>query len=442
MPLTPPDFIHYPLGASHLPPVQDGYLYDVGGYGYPNDIFDAHEVRKMLELRKKYAPAADMMPPRDKPYAYPPTQRRRGPDAIHAPNGHPVLPPIRIPEHPDRQPKPVAPAAPAPPKEEKVAGGVATHLDYEMEQMIDFVAEMAKGMYALYTSQLRLADIDLSRSVQPNTPVSTQFRNYVSQILTATRLPSSTIMCALHYLAVRMTILSERGICTSTPGHLYHLLTVALMLASKFLDDNTFQNRSWAEVSHIAVTELNKHEMEWLADIHWDLHVDTSDPQGLFAWIKRWGAYKAKKVEMSLGALKLTPVDASLRMPYQPHKYTPPTPVYTPSYEPAYAMDSKQTTPLWQPWSASRALSPPSANPSGPTTPDWFGYPRSAAPWGNPALPPFSSLRSNAPSPYYAQVPHQYPAIWGHGTTCGCANCASRYESYSGPPLGMQPVMG
>ncbi|KAL8799816.1 MAG: hypothetical protein Q9182_005611 [Xanthomendoza sp. 2 TL-2023] len=169
---------------------------------------------------------------------------------------------------------------PAPPvKEEKATGGVATHLDYELDQMAEFVAEMGQGMYDLYESRICLADIDILRSVNPKASVAPAFRKYVLSVLSSTRLPSSTILLALHYLATRMNMLSLNGRYPTGRAQVYHMLTTALLLGSKFLDDNTFQNRSWSEVSNISVSELNTLELEWLVAIKWDLHVDHEDPR-------------------------------------------------------------------------------------------------------------------------------------------------------------------
>ncbi|KAL8639411.1 MAG: hypothetical protein Q9228_003556 [Teloschistes exilis] len=154
---------------------------------------------------------------------------------------------------------------PTPPEKEEIAtGGVAAHLDYEMEQMTEFVVEMAQGMYDLYESRICLADIDLIRSVNPKASVAPAFRTYVLQILSSTRLPSSTILLGLHYLATRMSLLSSKGRYPTDRRQIYIMLTTALLLGSKFLDDNTFQNRSWSEVSNIPVKELNEMELDWL----------------------------------------------------------------------------------------------------------------------------------------------------------------------------------
>ncbi|KAI2769945.1 hypothetical protein DTO012A8_5081 [Penicillium roqueforti] len=149
-----------------------------------------------------------------------------------------------------------------PRKEEKATGGVAAHLDYEMDRMSDFVAEMAQGI------------------IYPGSSVPPQFRKYVFQILSSTRLPSSTILLGLFYLASRMRLVSaKRAFTKADSSQVYRMLTVALLLGSKFLDDNTFQNKSWAEVSNIPVAELNHMELEWLFAFDWKIHDRIYDKQ-------------------------------------------------------------------------------------------------------------------------------------------------------------------
>ena len=375
-------------------------------------------------------------------------------DYMYGAIGAPILPPIRIPQDvmEKQQQRPAHTISNnvvrEQPKEEKVAGGVAAHLDYEMDQMIDFVAEAAQGLYDFFTQMIPLAEIDVAQSVQPTSAVTPEFRKYVSQILTSTRLPSSTIMLALHYLDTRMEMLQAQKVYTSSTGHLYHMLTIALMLASKFLDDNTFQNRSWAEVSHIPVTELNKQEREWLEAVAWKLPFDPNDPNGFASWITRWERYCAKKMSLSMEALKLTPVDP-VRGQYSVAKYGPQTPVYTPTCgesDFSSAMRDRMYQP-WQQWQPVRTLSPPSADPSFPNTPDWYkmGFNQHSMALSNRPLPPPQILPSNH-SPYYTGYPSQQYTLspWnGHGAGCGCGYCALSHERY---PLannyGVQTVMG
>jgi hypothetical protein len=337
------------------------------------------------------------------------------------------------------------------PKEEKSTGGVAAHLDYEMDQMSDFVAEMAQGMYALYTSKLALSDIDLIRSIYPGTTVTPQFRKYVLQILSSTRLPSSTILLGLYYLAARVRMLSAADIYTSGNSHLYRMLTISLILGSKFLDDNTFQNRSWAEVSNIPVAELNGLELEWLFGFDWKIHERIHDKQdGFMTWRAHWDTWRVKaSVRAHDSRVKLSPIDTGI----QRHHHRP---VQTPMLSPDGPIPPQYQSATWMS-AMSSDYSPPSAPHSGPNTPDYY----QAAPWpyGN-APPPYSRNWPAAPPPQYSHTlnrsqPPSYhhtpaysqpfsPPVWtGHGSSCGCPYCAKHQENYlPSMHFGIQPVAG
>lgn len=360
--------------------------------------------------------------------------------------GNIQLPPMdtTIPSHyrrqePARNQQPEQPA-----KEEKATGGVAAHLDYEMDRMSDFVAEMAQGMYDLYETNITLADIDLARSIYPGSSPSPQFRKYVFQILSSTRLPSSTILLGLFYLATRMRVLSARR----TPvvgGQVYRMLTVALILGSKFLDDNTFQNKSWAEVSSIPVAELNSMELEWLFAFDWKIHDRIYDKQdGFPSWRVHWDTWRAKAVAKE-SRQTLAPLETSNVFRTQAQNVS--KPLMSPEAEgpipPQYQRGSQIENSWLNP--AASEYSPPSALSSGPTTPDHY----SAGPWGyvNPPLPPQYLRGWNAPPQYLPHAaPRSHPpsyhhtpayglpfaqSLWtGHGSSCNCNYCAKHLEHY------------
>ncbi|KAL9000779.1 MAG: hypothetical protein Q9188_005590 [Gyalolechia gomerana] len=267
----------------------------------------------------------------------------------------PILPPIHVPERSrieSRQPRLGLGAPASSLKEEKPTGGVAVHLDYEMDQMAEYVAEMTQGMYDLYESCICLADIDILRSVNPKVLVASAFRKYVLQVLSSTRLPSSTILLGLHYLATRMTMLPSGGRYPPGNGQIYRMLTTALLLGSKFLDDNTFQNRSWSEVSNIPVSELNVLEVEWLVAIGWNLHVDPEDSHGFNLWRTHWQLWQARRLDMSIDSLKLTPLDANVQRRQQVSKIQrTPVSVYSPAYSERTcnsAGPNNHTIPRWR----------------------------------------------------------------------------------------------
>ena len=476
MPLTPPDYSSSYLSGAGLGS-QSGLL----PYTGHNGLTARYEpLRSCYEYTKRY-PHSSFATSYNKQ-----TTKSNGPSAVgllahtenvYGPIAAPILPPIRIPEPPtqennyaqennygqyQRQHGARANAEPQP-KYENTVGGVSAHLDYEMEQMSDFVAEMAQGMYDLYISRICLADIDIIRSVHPNTVVPPAFRKYVSQILSSTRLPSSTILLGLYYLATRMGMLSAKGRYSAGSGQVYRMLTTSLLLGSKFLDDNTFQNRSWSEVSNIPVAELNVLEIEWLLAIDWNMHVDPDDSHGFVLWRQHWVKWQAKKVEITLDSLKLTPLDGDIRTQRSASKQYPPPLMYprlnsdlTLRSSPIDRLQTQWQTPRYDQWSPHGSIderSPPSAPETGPNTPDWFGrmgafgqnyvtpaYSTRAVPPPAQVLPSSTQLGSYHAS--YAQ--HYTHSNWGgHGTGCGCMYCSPRHDRYfMTPGHGPQPVAG
>lgn len=402
------------------------------------------------------------------------------PVTAYAPANAPLLPPIQVPDrsrdgHQHPRSKRTQPAPP--PKDEKPVGGVSAHLDYEMEQMADFVSEMAQGMYDLYESRICLADIDIIRSVNPNALVPLAFRKYVVQVLSSTRLPRTTILLGLLYLSTRMTMLSASGRYTTGSGQVYRMLVTSLLLGSKFLDDNTFQNRSWSEVSNIPVAELNLLELEWLMAINWHMHVDIDDPQGFILWEKHWINWQVKvTLKTSMESLKLNPLVPSISQQQLGNKsYSHTAPYSLPLYQDAtraspYASSYKDATldsalkehlrQQWQTpqatshdqWSSMQArtdYSPPSAPETGPATPDFYSH-IGALGYGT-NLPNYETgMLSQNPTPichqtsYHTQYTPYVPNGWNnHGIHCGCAYCRPHHDHYfMAPGFGPQPVAG
>ncbi|KAF2809833.1 uncharacterized protein BDZ99DRAFT_521148 [Mytilinidion resinicola] len=137
---------------------------------------------------------------------------------------------------------------PQPPKEDKSVGGVSAKLDYDIEAMTNFVTAMAHVKYEIYSLRICLADIDIFRSISPGKELPPSYR-------------------PLHYLSSWLSMLSTGD--RPSEVDMYCTVTVALILGSKFLDDNTFIN-----VSGIAVAILNEMETEWLVAIDFKLHRD------------------------------------------------------------------------------------------------------------------------------------------------------------------------
>ncbi|TDZ20903.1 Meiotically up-regulated gene 80 protein [Colletotrichum orbiculare MAFF 240422] len=327
-------------------------------------------------------------------------------------------------------------------------GGVCAVLDYEVDQMAEFVAEMAV------------------RVVMPlsSTPVTSSFRKFVSQILSSTRLPKSTILLGMNYLAKRVNTLKQNNPAYTVPeGQVWRMLTVSLLLGSKFLDDNTFQNRSWSEVSGIAVAELNSLEHEWLEQSGWRLYVNLDFSEDYKAWLNSWDEWLALKAQASARATRerLVPtIDTNLNR-YNGRPYSSFVQQQTVEYERYEAIKRndiahQQAYGSWQ-WQQAAPLTPPD---SGYGTPeyinsatsanarynDWFSQAATNAQWNRYQQPShnYYGARHNPP-PYSGHYGYSQ-TMWEHGVAeCNCASCvgpAAKPSAYFAHPSFGQAVMG
>ncbi|KAF2268041.1 hypothetical protein CC78DRAFT_34285 [Lojkania enalia] len=450
LPLTPPEFVpSYNTSCGGMPYQQTGYS------GQPG----ARQQDDGYDFADRYGQLSIAMPPMypqagtylsNAPPSLPP------PSTFYEPVGAPILPPMRMQNGPpvvdsalqqQQRAQELSHRSQQPPKEEKAVGGVSAKLDYDMDVMTDFVCEMALQL------------------ITPGRLMPPSFRKWVHQVLCATRLPSATILLSMFYLSTRMPMLSGQP---KTDSHLFRLLTISLVLGSKFLDDNTFINRSWSEVSGIPVADLNLLEMEWLVAIEFKLHRDPTEQQGWVSWSEHWKDYQAHIAARSSRSSKLSPIDTTVQrqrslnqnkplppLPIQQSFSQPPPYEFTPkSAQTSYS--SASTYSQYDPWRSANDSSPASAPTTGPTTPEYYG---ASGPWaptegysrrtmfGFPPLP-----HSTQTQPAQQQQPANYgppaysaqynPPVWNsHGINCGCMYCAQRHPPYfMAPGFGPQPV--
>ena len=114
----------------------------------------------------------------------------------------------------------------------------------------------------------------ISRQLVPDSKPTTGFRKWVTTILSTTLVAQNVVILALLFI-YRLKKLNPtvRG----KPGSEYRLLTVALMLGNKFLDDNTYTNKTWADVSGIIVGEIHIMEVEFLSNMRYTLFASSED---------------------------------------------------------------------------------------------------------------------------------------------------------------------
>ncbi|KAG6026475.1 hypothetical protein E4U41_001260 [Claviceps citrina] len=329
-------------------------------------------------------------------------------------------------------------------------GGVCAVLDYEVDMMAEYVAEMAV------------------RVVTPDETVTSAFRKFVAQILTSTRLPSTTILLGMNYLAKRINALRGQGPFKASEGQVWRYLTISLLLGSKFLDDNTFQNRSWSEVSGIAVSELNLLEFDWVQSMSWKLYVNLDLSKDYQAWLENWRDWQELKKRQAAQASRdrlatLVPaIDTDLAR-YGSNRQSPHSHYLQEQiaeYERYQTMKNRQQAyqsreAAWthNPWSA--PLTPPD---SGYGTPEYVASATSSNAhyndWFAQATAQYSSRYSQASvhntfyqhrqTPYAPQYTYKH-GTWVHGgAECGCTACPApaKHSPYFTSRGYGQPVVG
>lgn len=146
------------------------------------------------------------------------------------------------------------------------------------------------------------------------------------------------------------------------PGSEYRLLTVALMLGNKFLDDNTYTNKTWADVSGISVQEVHIMEVEFLSNMKYNLFTSAEEWGEWHATLGKFGTFfeRASRAPLEASSRALGPPTPTLRVP--PNLPSPPhstqaSPPYLNGFSPNNA-NSFSNTPTLLPQISSAAVSP------------------------------------------------------------------------------------
>ncbi|OXG52006.1 hypothetical protein C355_02034 [Cryptococcus neoformans Th84] len=105
--------------------------------------------------------------------------------------------------------------------------------------------------------------------VQP----SAVFSEFVARLLQVTMVSHSVTLVAILYVYR----LKMRNMFYSTPGSENRPFVAALMLANKYLDDNTYTNATWSELAGIPLTEISRMETEFLVGLNYELGVEVNE---------------------------------------------------------------------------------------------------------------------------------------------------------------------
>ncbi|KAJ4414998.1 hypothetical protein N0V85_002906 [Neurospora sp. IMI 360204] len=178
----------------------------------------------------------------------------------------------------------------------------------------DLVADLT-ALFWFETSKL-LEQAATYDALRPGAPVRRiegpaiacpNFKKWVHNLLSTTQVTQNVILLSLLYIH-RLKVLNPK--MHGLPGSEYRLLTVALMLANKFLDDNTYTNKTWSEVSQLSVNEIHVMEVEFLGNMRYSLLVTEKQWEEWLVKLARFREYleRARQVPSpaDLPALSLT----------------------------------------------------------------------------------------------------------------------------------------
>lgn len=134
-------------------------------------------------------------------------------------------------------------------------GGVSLNLDYDLGTMCQFCSWIVFSLFKCTNSQS-----------------SPHFQSLLQSVLNATRLPKSTILLGIHYVSVKIDEDENTDTVVHTESQIFETLIIALMLANKYNDDNTFKNKSWSQATGLPLDKINHMERVWLLECRWNLH--------------------------------------------------------------------------------------------------------------------------------------------------------------------------
>ncbi|KAH6603699.1 hypothetical protein Trco_008474 [Trichoderma cornu-damae] len=237
--------------------------------------------------------------------------------------------------------------------------------------LTDFAAQMTCLFWFESIDQLRKAETIRSRPNMLTTRLAElakpneQFRKWVYNVLSTTQVTQNVILLALLFIyRLRLSTPQIKG----RGGSEYRLLTVALMLGNKFLDDNTYTNKTWAEVSCFNVNEIHVMEVEFLSNMRYNLLASKDEWEDWLAKLACFHDYYEQAFRVPASPLHLaSPSSRSFHSPI-PSPTTMPLPVpadmaYIPATAPTYSPTSSRHAQNWAMYHAN-PVSPLAARPS------------------------------------------------------------------------------
>lgn len=180
-----------------------------------------------------------------------------------------------------------------------------------------------------------------------------RFLRFVKNILRMTQVSRSVMAISLLYI-YRLKVSHES--LQGQMGSEFRLFLTSLVLANKFLDDHTYTNKTWSDVSHIPLQEITKMEMQLWGGIDTNASVSPSEYRWWQTTLER--LYEQRSMDLrwltwSEMASTITPENprrtgsspVSATLPISPHIGSMVETRLSPSFHPSMSMNSQSE--LW-----------------------------------------------------------------------------------------------
>ncbi|EER37416.1 mucin [Histoplasma capsulatum H143] len=206
---------------------------------------------------------------------------------------------------------------------------IPSSINHSKGSLAEFIAQITCLFWFEKASKLNAilnASSSPSYHIPPLTPESIPtigFRKWVTTILSTTQVSQNVAILALLFI---YRLKKSNPVVRGKRGSEFRLMTIALMIGNKFLDDNTYTNKTWAEVSGISVQEIHIMEVEFLSNVRYNLFVTEEEWDRWHTKLGIFAAYfaKASRLPLDNEAQPTTPTT----MQPSPH-LTPTTPTST-----------------------------------------------------------------------------------------------------------------
>ncbi|PGH14466.1 hypothetical protein AJ80_05911 [Polytolypa hystricis UAMH7299] len=237
--------------------------------------------------------------------------------------------------------------------------------------LADFAAQITSLFWFEKASKLKIVETagQAAYNTPPLVPESIPtvgFRKWVTTILSTTQVSQNVILLALLFIyRLKKFNPGVRG----KRGSEFRLMTIALMMGNKFLDDNTYTNKTWAEVSGISVQEIHIMEVEFLSNVRYNLFVTKEEWDQWHRKLGLFAAYfhKASRLPLENDVVPTTPTfqlspnltpTSPARMPKLPSpplsgSHLPPQQWKQPPAQLPVAVGQPRLSPPHLPWTGS-----------------------------------------------------------------------------------------